>query len=157
MERLGLSWNSIEAVWQGSKLTTGQRRDINNAVSNLYNAEAQQHQQRVNEYKRIATESNLNPSRVITDMSATGEAPEPGQGRYSDPNIDSGSAPTPQAGGRGRGQGITPAGGSAPTSARAGGAMDTLPPAKDHPGQIVRDTKTGQRLKSNGTKWVAMD
>jgi len=73
------------------------RRDFLASAANLYNAEAQQHQKRVNEYTRLATGQGLNPSNVITDMEATGEAPAPppapaGQGRYSE-GVPSGSAP----------------------------------------------------------------
>lgn len=41
-------------------------------------------------------------------------------------------------------------GGTAPT----GGAMTDLPPAAQHPGRVVRDTKTGARYRSVNGQWV---
>jgi hypothetical protein len=76
MERLGLSWDAVGSVWNGNKMTPGMRQDFLNRASQLYNAEAQQHQQRVNEYGRLATSQKIDPSLVITDMGATGQ---PGQ------------------------------------------------------------------------------
>ena len=97
LERMGLSWDSVSALWSGAKMTPSMRRDFLASAANLYNAEAQQHQKRVNEYTRLATGQGLNPANVITDMEATGEAPAPppapaGQGRYSE-GVPSGSAP----------------------------------------------------------------
>ncbi len=114
LERVGLSWDSVGSLWSGKKLTTGQRQDFLNRSNQLYSTEAQQHGQRVNEYKRVATESGLNPSHVITDMGATSSTPAApaGQGRYSE-GVPSGSAPTSQAGGQsptGQGSGAPPVG-----------------------------------------------
>lgn len=103
MERLGLSWDAVRSVWGGKKMTPGQRADFLNRANQLYNTEAQQHGQRVKEYQRLSTESGLNPSHVITDMGAIGQAPPAqaptpaGQGRYSE-GVPSGSAPTGQGG-----------------------------------------------------------
>ena len=38
-----------------------------------------------------------------------------------------------------------------------GQTMEALPSAKAHKGKIVRDTQTGARMKSDGTKWVPID
>jgi len=108
MERLGLSWDAVGSVWNGNKMTPGMRQDFLNRASQLYNTENQQHGQRVNEYKRLATGARLDPSMVITDMEATGATPPAqgqapaGQDRYSQ-EVPSGSAPTgAQAGGAGK-------------------------------------------------------
>lgn len=37
------------------------------------------------------------------------------------------------------------------------GPMETMPPAADHSGRIIKDTTTGKRFKSNGTDWVPME
>ncbi len=142
LERVGLSWDTVGSIWSGKKLTPGQRQDFLNRSNQLYSAESQQHGKRVDEYKRLATGANLNPNMVITDMEATGQAPAApaGQGRYSE----------------GQPSGSGSGGSTRQGQPSAGGAMDTLPPAKDHPGKIVRDTKTGERMKSDGTKWVAI-
>ncbi len=104
LERLGLSWDAVGSVWSGKKLTTGQRQDFLNRANQLYSTEAQQHGQRVNEISRVAKESGLNPSHVITDMGATGATPAPaGQGGYSGGPSGSGS-------GSGQGGGAPPVG-----------------------------------------------
>ncbi len=137
LERLGLSWDAVGSVWSGKKLTPGQRQDFLNRANQLYQTEAKQHEQRVSETRRMATGFGINPDLIISDMGAQpAPAASAGQGGYS--------GGQPSGSGSGSGQG-------------GGGAMDTLPPAKDHPGKIVRDTKTGQRMKSDGAKWVAIN
>jgi len=37
---------------------------------------------------------------------------------------------------------------------KATGGTEEMPPAVEHPGKIIRDTKTNKRYKSNGIKWV---
>ena len=77
LERLGLSWDAIGSVWNGNKMTPGMRQDFLNRANQLYSAEAQQHGQRVNEYKRLSTGYGINPSNVITDMEATTQPQAP--------------------------------------------------------------------------------
>ncbi len=89
LERVGLSWDAVGAIFSGQKMTPGMRQDFLNRAAQLYSAENQQHGQRVNEYKRLATGANLNPNMVITDMEATGAAPA----APSAPNAP--TAPTP--------------------------------------------------------------
>ncbi len=125
---------SFERAWSGKRLDPEQVTQLRNSAKNLYDASARQHEQRVQEYSRLAEQSDINPRDVITEM---GVAPA-GQGGYSNGPSGSGS------------------GGSTRQGQSSAGAMDTLPPAKDHPGKIVRDTKTGERMKSDGTKWVAI-
>jgi len=75
MERLGLSWDAVGSIWNGNKMTPGMRQDFLNRANQLYNSEAQQHQQRVNEYSRLATSQKIDPSLVITDMGAAAPPP----------------------------------------------------------------------------------
>jgi hypothetical protein len=107
LERLGISPDAVKSLWEGSKMTPGMWRDIKGRTQGLYDAEAQQHQKRVGEYSRVAKESGLNPSRVITDMEATGEAPAApaGQGGYSQRPSGSGSGAA-----TGQGAGAPPVG-----------------------------------------------
>jgi len=100
LERLGLSWDTVGSVWSGKKLTTGQRQDFLNRANQLYQTEAKQHEQRVNETTRRAKGFGLNPDLIISDM---GAQPAPaGQGGYSGgapSGSGSGSAPTGQGAG----------------------------------------------------------
>lgn len=95
LERLGLSWDAIGSVWNGNKMTPGMRQDFLNRASQLYNTENQQHSQRVNEYKRVATGFGVNPNMVITDMEATGAPPPtaPTQPTQAAPAQTSGGVP----------------------------------------------------------------
>jgi hypothetical protein len=98
LERLGLSWDAVGSVWSGKKLTPGQRQDFLNRANQLYQTEAKQHEQRVNETRRMATGFGVNPDLIISDMGAQpAPAAQAGQGRYSQ-GVPSGS-------GSGSGQG----------------------------------------------------
>jgi hypothetical protein len=103
LDRIGVSVDAVKSLWEGSKMTPGMWRDIKGRAQGLYDAEARQHKQRVNEFSRIAAESGLNPSRVITNMEATGEAPSAlaGQGGYS-------AGPSGSGSGSGQGGGQPP-------------------------------------------------
>src|SRR5689334_13718639 len=70
LERVGISWNSVSSLWSGNKMTPGQRKDFLNRANQLYQTEAQQQNQRINETKRVATSYGLDPSRVIIDQGA---------------------------------------------------------------------------------------
>lgn len=43
------------------------------------------------------------------------------------------------------------------TQAGGGNVMQEKPPASQHKGRVIIDTKTGKRQKSDGTKWVDID
>jgi len=78
---------SFERVWSGKRLDPEQVTQLRNSAKNLYDASARQHEQRVQEYSRLAEQSDINPRDVITEM---GVAPA-GQGGYSGGPSGSGS------------------------------------------------------------------
>ncbi len=103
LERVGLSWDTVGSLWSGKKLTPGQRQDFLNRSNQLYQTEAKQHEQRVNETKRMATGFGINPDLIISDMGAQPAPAAPAyQGRYSEgapSGSGSGSGPTGQGAG----------------------------------------------------------
>ncbi len=105
LERLGLSWDAVGSVWSGKKLTPGQRQDFLNRANQLYQTEAKQHEQRVNETRRMATGFGVNPDLIISNMGAQPAPAAPaGQGGYS------GGAPSGSGSGSGQGSGAPPVG-----------------------------------------------
>jgi len=85
LEAHGLSWDAVSSIWSGKRMTPGMRADFLARGKAAYDAEAQQHQQRVNETTRMAKTFGINPDVVVSDITATGAAPEApgGQGGYS--------------------------------------------------------------------------
>jgi hypothetical protein len=92
---------SFERAWSGKRLDPEQVTQLRNSAKNLYDASARQHEQRVQEYTRLAEQSDINPRDVITEMGVAPAAPA-GQGGYSGgapSGSGSGSAPTGQGAG----------------------------------------------------------
>lgn len=69
LERAGISWDRVQSVWEGKRLTDGQRKDYLNRASEIYSGQAKSHQQLVAETRRIAASSGLDPDRVTTEKS----------------------------------------------------------------------------------------
>jgi hypothetical protein len=103
LEAHGLSWDAVSSIWSGKRMTPGMRADFLARGKAAYDAEAQQHQQRVNETTRMAKSFGINPDLVVSDITATGAAPVTpgGQGGYNagPSGSGSGSAPTGQGAG----------------------------------------------------------
>jgi len=68
LERIGLSFDKIDAVWEGKKLTDGQRADFVNRSNQLFRAQETQHEKRVNTFQNLAQGAGVRPEAVIIDI-----------------------------------------------------------------------------------------
>lgn len=95
LEKAGLSWNRLQSVWEGKRLTDSQRADFLSRAKGIYGEQEKTHKQTVGEFRRTAASYGLNPDRVTQDMigtaggdapSALPSSPPPGNrpGRYRD-------------------------------------------------------------------------
>lgn len=67
VERMGLSWDAIDAVWQGRKLTTQQRADFVNRADQLYQSQLGSQKNLADVYSGLATRYNLSPENIVID------------------------------------------------------------------------------------------
>jgi hypothetical protein len=75
LERAGLSWDRLSSVWEGKRLTDGQRADFLKRGKEIYSTQEASHKQLVSETRRIAAASGLNPDRVVTERILPSNAP----------------------------------------------------------------------------------
>lgn len=75
LERMGLSWDSVERVWSGQLLSPAQRADFVSRAENLFRNADSRYQSLVKKYKDIANSSNLRPENVIINEGEFSKGP----------------------------------------------------------------------------------
>ena len=75
LENLGLSWDRINSVWAGNRMTTGQRSDFLKSAKDVYNSALNNQIQRDTQYTDLANSYNLNSDRVVTGSARYKEDP----------------------------------------------------------------------------------
>ena len=83
VERYGLNWDSVAAVWQGNKLTPNQRADFMRSASQLYSGQAEIQGERLKQSREIAGQYGLDPERTVPDL--THGVTPPGRSSAEDP------------------------------------------------------------------------
>lgn len=68
LEKLGVSWDRVQSVWEGKKLTDTQRADFVNRAQGLFRQQEQSHNLTVKEFRRLAASSGLDPDKVVVDL-----------------------------------------------------------------------------------------
>ena len=92
LERVGLSWDALQTLWQGNKLTPQQRQDFFNQAQGLYDSALEDHTNTAGVYRQRAARAGLNPENVVIDYDTTvrerkkkqkagAEAIQPAQGK----------------------------------------------------------------------------
>jgi hypothetical protein len=79
LERLGISFDAVSAVWEGKKLTPEQRNDFLSRAQKLYSVQSDQYSKTADQYRELAKRYNLDPSNIVLDFThyeAPAESPE---------------------------------------------------------------------------------
>ena len=71
LERVGLSWDALQTLWQGNKLTPQQRQDFFNQAQGLYDSALEDHTNTAGVYRQRAARAGLNPENVVIDYDTT--------------------------------------------------------------------------------------
>jgi len=74
LEKLGISFNKVSSVWEGKKLTDGQREDFIKQAKNLFGSQIEIQKERQDENKSTAEALGLDSNLAVPDI--TGEKPK---------------------------------------------------------------------------------
>lgn len=97
LERLGISWDKVSGVWEGKKLTPGQRKDFVTRADAIYQGAVQQYSALSDQYRGFAQARGLDPERSVPTFGFQGQLPEmPGDEPTGDP-MGQPSGPVPVA------------------------------------------------------------
>jgi soluble lytic murein transglycosylase-like protein len=67
LERLGISWDKVGAVWKGQRLTPGAREDFLNSADELYGAALTGYENLKSDYTDLAKQYGFEPGRIVKD------------------------------------------------------------------------------------------
>jgi len=70
LERLGISWEKVQSVWAGERLTPDVRTDFITTADGLMSTAQGQYDQTAEEYRNISRQYRFDPSRVVPNLSA---------------------------------------------------------------------------------------
>lgn len=81
LDRLGISWDSVKAAWQGNRLQPSVRADFMNQADNIFRQQKSQYDVTRKTYTDLSQRFGFSPDLVVTDQTgglAVEQAPQPG-------------------------------------------------------------------------------
>ena len=64
LERLGVSWDTVGAVWEGKRLNPGQRKDFLDTAKRLFSGQSQIYNDTARRYRDISEQYGFDPNRI---------------------------------------------------------------------------------------------